>query len=276
MTEDIVDPPHFAGLIWNDLQATATERFWSLYNHANRDGQRALKAVGITVHKAESGWIVRFDPAVAGIIAAEDVIGTLELAEFAMGRDLSEHQRHVAQVQREEEVEARELKELKRQGARAKLVTRFGAVADPDLITAAQMEARTCWQQWHSFCVSKKRLLEFSAIDARISLSQAVWLTELVDQTAAKAEHVRDNLVASDAAVDWCDDEVVGAVESLCWHDMDQATEENGSGWSKADSSKGHWCHGMIRLGGPNRDIGIDAARAILGKYSRQLKKEAA
>ena len=146
-------------------------------------------------------------------------------------------------------------------------------MADADLIAAAQAEGRKTWQHWHSFCVNKRKLSEFSDIDARISLTQAVWLLDLVDQTTAKAATLRDNLTASDDAVDWPDDEVAAAVESLCWADHDQAREENGAGWSKADSSRGHWCAGMIRMGGANRGIGIEAARAVVGKYSKQLAK---
>jgi hypothetical protein len=204
------------------------------------------------------------------------VIEDLQLSLFAAQRKTSDAQAEAARRFREAEREQDEDRQLRADIARRKLICRFGSMADTDLITAAQAAGRACWQQWHSFCVNKKRLLEFTNVDARISMTQAAWLLDLVDQTTAKAEHLRDNLIASDNAVDWSDDDVTAAVESLCWHDSDQAREANGAGWSKADSSRGHWCHGMIKRGGADRSIGIDAARGIVGKYNRQLTKRAA
>nr|WP_295884160.1 hypothetical protein [uncultured Devosia sp.] len=271
MTQTPVTPSRFAGLAWDDLQAPATERFWTLYRYRTGEGKRTMALAGITARKTDDAWIVYFNPVVAGDKAA-DIVSTLELSVFAI-RPVPPHVLDVDRIRAEEQAKAREAKDLKRSNARNKLVDRFGTLADTDLIAAAQAQGRATWQQWHGFCVSKKRICEFSAIDARISLSQAAWLTELVDQTSAKAAHLRDNLTASNNAVEWSDDEVADAVESLCWHDMDQATEENGAGWSKADSSKGHWCSGMIRNGGADRSIGIDAARSVVGKYSRQLAK---
>jgi hypothetical protein len=275
MTQTPVTPPRFAGLVWADLQAPANERFWELYRYRAGEGKRTLALAGITARKFDDAWTVHYNPAAAGA-KATDITSTLELLVFAARRKtddaIAETARRNRQIQREQD----EDRELRTDIARRKLISHFGDLADPDLIAAAQAEGRKTWQQWHSFCVSKKRLLEFSGIDARISLSQAAWLLDLVDQTTAKAAHLRDNLTASDNAVDWTDDEVAAAAESLCWHDMHQATEENGAGWSKADSSKGHWCHGMIKRGGADRMIGIDAARAIIGKYARQLQKGAA
>ena len=272
MTQNPVTPPKFAGLVWTDLQAPATERFWELYRFRGGEGKRTLALAGITARKIDDAWIVVFDPTTAGDKAA-DTVSTLELLVFAARRKTDDAIAETARRNREVQREQDQDRELRADIARRKLVTRFGDQADADLIAAAQTEGRKTWQHWHSFCVSKRRMAEFTNAGARISLAQAVWLTELVDQTVAKAEHLRDNLVASDAAVDWPDDEVASAVESLCWHDMDQAREENGEGWSKADSSRGHWCNGMIRNGGADKMIGIDAARSLVGKYHRQLER---
>lgn len=271
MTQTPVTPPRFAGLAWDDSKAPATERFWTLYRYRAGEGKRTMGLAGITARKTNDAWIVYFNPVVAGDKAA-DIVSTLEVSVFAI-RPASPQVLDVERIRAEEESRVRGAKDMKRSNARRKLIDRFGDQADADLITAAQTEGRKIWQQWHSFCVGKKKLLEFSAMDARISLTQAAWLLDLIDQTSVKAAHLRDNLTASNNAVEWSDDEVADAVESLCWHDMDQATEENGAGWSKADSSKGHWCSGMIRNGGADRSIGIDAARRVVGKYSRQLAK---
>ncbi|QYO75617.1 hypothetical protein [Devosia salina] len=275
MTQTPVTPPPFAGLVWTDLQAPANERFWELYRFPGGEGKRTLGLAGITARKLEDAWTVSFNPTVAGDKAA-DIVSTLELLVFAARRKTDDAIAETARRNREMQREQDQDRELRADIARRKLVDHFGDQTDTDLISAAQAAGRACWQKWHNFCVNKRKMAEFTNVDARISLAQAVWLTELVDQTARKAEHLRDNLTASDNAVDWPDDQVVSAVESLCWADHDQAREENGEGWSKADSSKGHWCHGMIKSGGANRSIGIDAARAIVGKYSRQLEKGAA
>lgn len=271
MTQTPISPPPFAGLVWDHFQAPATERFWELYRYRAGEGKRTLALAGITARKIDDAWVVFFDPTIAGDKAA-DAVSTLELLVFAL-RPVSQHQLDVDRIRAEEQARVREAKDLQRSSARRKLIARFGELADADLITAAQAAGHACWEQWGSFCVGKKRLLEFSAVGARISLTQASWLLDLIDQTAAKAVHVRDNLAESDAAVDWPDDDVAAPVESMCWHDHDQAREENGEGWSKADSSRGRWCWGMIMNGGADRDIGIDAARSIVGKYSRQLKR---
>lgn len=276
MTEAL--PRNIAGLIFyrsgRGIESRASEGFWALWRH-NSD---ALRALGMRPSKRNEGsklehWIVTWSPGKVAADVVDQKVADLQLELFAAQRNTSEHEVVVAQRNREIQREQDADRELRTDIARGKLVERFGGLADTDLTAAAQAAGRACWQQWHSFCVSKRRLLEFSAVEARISLAQAVWLTELVDQTAVKAEHLRDNIKSSDDAVDWPDDDVAAAVEILCWSDHDQAREENGAGWSKAHSSKGHWCHGMIRNGGADRSIGIDAARSMVGKYSRQLQK---
>lgn len=276
MTEAL--PRNIAGLAFSrsgrGIESRASEGFWALWRH-NSD---ALRALGLRPSKRHEGsqaehWIVTWSPGKVAADVVDQRITDLQLALFASQRKTSESEAIAAQrtreVMREQDVD----REQRTESARRKLAARFGDLVDTDLIAAAQAQGRATWQQWHSFCVNKKRMLEFSAIEARISLAQAVWLTELVDQTAAKASHMRDNLSASDNAVDWLDDEVVAAVESLCRHDSDQAREGNGVGWSKAHSSRGHWCMGMIKNGGADRMIGIDAARALVGKYSKQLAR---
>lgn len=271
MTQTPVAPPRFAGLVWNDNQAPASDRFWSLYRYQANTGKITLARAGITASKVDGVWTVLFNPLVAGDKAA-DIVSTLELSVFAI-RPKSQYIIDADQVRAEEQAKVREEKDTKRAFARRVLVERFGDMADAELVAAAQAEGRKIWQQWHSFCVQKRRLLDFSATDARISLTQALWLMEIVDLTAKKAATQRETLVARDDAVDWSDAEVVRAVEFLTTHDSDQASVENGLGWSKADSSKGHWCAGMIRNGGADRSIGIDAARAVVGKYASQMQR---
>lgn len=280
MTEAL--PRNIAGLAFrrsgSGIESRASEGFWALWRH-NAD---ALRALGMRPSKRHEGsqaehWIVTWSPGKVAADVVDQRVTDLQLELFAAQRKTSDSEAIAAQrtreIMREQDVD----RELRTDIARNKLIERFGAMSDTDLILAAQAAGRSTWQQWHSFCVNKKRLLEFTNVDARISLTQAVWLLDLVDQTSAKAAHVRDNLVASDTAVDWPDEDVAAAVESLCRADHDQARVENGAGWSKAHSSKGHWCMGMIKNGGADRDIGIDAARALVGKYSRQLaKREAA
>lgn len=216
-----------------------------------------------------------WSPGKVAVDVVDQRITDLQLELFAAQRKTSESEVIAAQPKREIMREHDTDRELRTDIARGKLIEPFGTLADGDLIAAAQGEGRKCCQQWHAFCVNKKRLLEFSAIDARISLAQAVWLPELVDRTTAKALHVRENLIATDTAVDWSDDDVVSAVDVLTWADRDQAGEENGAGWSKADSSRGRWCARDDQNGAADRMIDIDSARSMVGKYSRQLKREA-
>lgn len=249
--------------------ATPGEQFWSVWRH----DRAAVVALGLRCKKDGDAWFVEDTLGIiddARLSVAED----LQLAAFAVGRDRSEHQRIVDQQARIDEDIRRREKEGKRDFTRGKLITRFGDQADTDLVAAAQREGMATLTQWGAFCVNKAKMHTFTAADAKISLVQAVWLTELVDQTTTKAETTRNNLKASDNAVDWSDDDVVSAVERLTWDDHDRAGIENGLGWSKADSSKGHWCWGMIKRGGADRMIGIDAARAIVGKYAGQLGRE--
>lgn len=273
-------PKNFAGLAFSVTgtgpEAIATEGFWSLWRH----DANALRALGFRPKKRNEGskaeyWIVTWAAGKIAVDVVDRAVQDLQLALFAAQRNSSDHVAEVARRNREITREQDADRELRVDAARVRLVERFGDLADTDLVASAQSSGRACWQQWRSFCVSKKRLLELSAVDARISVVQAAWLIDLVYQTTVKAECVRENLKAGDNEVDWPDADVVRAVESLCWSDTDQAREENGQGWSKADTSKGHWCAGMIKMGGANRSIGIDAARAIVGKYSRQLGRAA-
>lgn len=182
---------------------------------------------------------------------------------------------HVQAAARQREIDDERAKdrELSNAAARRTLAKRFGDLADTELAAAAKKLGSECWTRWGAFCVNKKRICDFTGVDVVLSLRQAVWLCELVDRTEQKSEQVRENLKASDADVDWSDDEVGRAVETLTWADHDRATSENGLGWSKADSSRGHWCNAMIRAGGTDKMIGIDAARAIVGKYRNQLAR---
>ena len=268
----------FAGLRFvghdDGVRSDASEGFWALWRH-DRDEMRRLgfRVTKLKVDWQTEKWVVYIDIGKLPMDLVMSGVEDLQLALFAAQRKSADSEAETArrnrEVQREQDLDRENRIDI----AHSKLISRYGNLADPELIASAQASGRECWQQWRSFCVSKKRFVEFSAIDARISLAQAAWLLDLVDQTEAKATHVRDNLTASGTEVDVPDDEVVAAVESLCWSDSDQATEENGAGWSKAHSSKGHWCHGMIKSGGANRDIGIDAARNIVGKYTKQLAR---
>lgn len=274
MTQTTVTPPNFAGLVWLDLRAPATERFWELYRYRAGEGKRTLALAGITARKVDDAWTVSFNPTTAGD-KATNIISYLELLDFAARRKTDDAIAETARRNREIQREQDEDRELRADIARDKLTSRFGEKSDADLAAAAQAAGRACWSQWHNFCVQKRKFIAFIG-EVPITLGQAVWLMDLVDQTEAKAAKTRDNLVSSEAAVDWSDEEVARAVETLTVHDSDQASEENGFGWSKADSSRGHWCMGMIRLGGADHNIGIDAARSIVGKYARQLKRETA
>ena len=268
--------PPFAGHIWKNNRASATPAFWSLYDHADRAGARALNTVGNTIVKNEGPWTVHFDPAAAAPNAVRDAITEIELAAFAHGLKSSDRDREQQKTMSADEIQREETKAYRRDVARRKLAKRFGDVSDADLVSVAKSVGMACLAQWGAFCVNKRKMHEFTSVHP-VSLVQAAWLLELVDQTTAKAVSVRENLKAGVQDVDWPDDEVARAVADLTFEDSDRAGEANGRGWSKADSSRGHWCAGMVRNGGADRDIGIDAARSMVGKYGRQLgKREAA
>ncbi|GLQ53620.1 hypothetical protein [Devosia nitrariae] len=269
---DFVAPPSFADLIWDEFRAPATDRFWALYNHGDRAGQRALASVGIYARKDDRRqWFVFFSPGKVDPVVVTDTITQIELDVFAAGLRTSDRAREQQQAINDEDLERREMRDRRRNIARVKLTARYGEMTDGELIAEAKREGRNLLREWGAFCVNSKRMWSFTTIDAPLSLLQAVWLTELVDRTRDKVAAARENIVAKGNAVDWHDDQIVLAVEFLTDDDMDRASSENGVGWSKADSSRGHWCRGMIRRGGADRDIGIDAARQILRKYEKQL-----
>lgn len=272
MTQISVAPPAFASLVWDECQAKPTERFWSLYHHNNQAGRRAMESVGIFARKENwKGWTVYFSPAGIDPDVIFNTISQLELDGFAAGLKVSDSQRSQQQAVDKEERQRREERDRRREQARAKLIDRFGSMTDGELIAAAKKEAGHELFLWSAFCVNSKRMWSFANPGTPLSLIQAIWLTELVDRTRQKVNDARENIVAKPDAVDWSDADVVRAVETLTEDDMDRASSENGIGWSKADSSRGHWCRGMIRRGGADRMIGIDAARQILRKYEKQL-----
>jgi hypothetical protein len=269
MTE-IVAPPAFAGLVWDELSAPATDQFWALYNHKDRSGAQALRAIGIVARKEGKNWFVFWVPEKAAADVVVDTISQLELDAFAAMIKTSDAARAQQQAVSEDQRQHREMRDRKRQRARETLTARYGAMTDGELVDAAQREARRLYYEWGAFCTNSKKIYSFVAT-GQISLIQAVWLTELVDSTKEKVAAARETIVAKEDAVEWSDEEVILAVERLTEDDRDRAGVENGVGWSKADTSRGHWCWGMIRRGGADRDIGIDAARQILSKYAKQL-----
>lgn len=254
---------------WWEASIAPDPDFWDVYIPSSR----ALFAVGFSRHLVEEygerRWFVRFDPTKATPDAVAAAV-TAAREKYRVTQLSKSEQQLIAEEADRKRREAWEAGRPAREEAERK---RQEEVAARRLAqqTAAHDQAAECLRRWGELCHQKARLREL----AEMPIAD-LWYPEFkeIGQLVAKTElKVRARRVAAEnddaPGVSWPEHIVVAAVEHLTYVDDDHAEVANNRGWSRADSSVGHWCAG--ELTGGDRELALRAARRLVGKYRVQL-----
>lgn len=133
-----------------------------------------------------------------------------------------------------------------------------------------QLLAIATLKKYGEFTPAKTRLREFATAEI-LDYWEMDEVRKLIAAADKKAAKMLDGVRTEPAGygVDWRDAEVVAAVVYFTAVDADMAEIRNRSGWSRAHTSAGHWCHANLET---NRTEALKKAREILVSYSVQLR----
>lgn len=155
------------------------------------------------------------------------------------------------------------------------MIARRQAAAAQAKVDAIRL-GKDCLKRWGEFTVQKAWLRQLTAKPAEDLYSPDVdQIRQLVRETEEKAAHrlfAMRKAPPATQCIDWSDEYVAACVTYLTGLDHDRASDQNREGWSKSDSSTGHMIHAVLRGGNvDDQPAVLNAARALLGKYHRQL-----
>jgi hypothetical protein len=256
-------PPDFLSMTWREdgyrgfSAVMPLPDYWPIHN-AERD---ELRAAGITCGTDGHGtWHVYYNPKYDKT-DAHQLCPQLETAYAAK-----------IQEARDKVAAAEQADERRREDARRDHEEWLEGNAD--MIQRTVERARALQYSYRDSVKDKVKLAAALSLPiTRRSLTDIHELTVAAEKKIA-ANNVRYGEKYADAAggVDWADDVVVRAVETLTGLDDDYAEERNGIGWSAGHSSAGHWCHGALQ-DERYRTNALKLARVLVASYIDQLSR---
>lgn len=267
-TATIMKPPAICGLELEydsgGYAGAPTEEFWGWYNQCRVE----MKHLGFGVRKDDDGaWHVLWCEKWVRTGAIDETVGKVRAAvereqqvrKAQNDRLLAEAARRKADTERRYETEQR-MAEQDRAWVEATQATR---------VEAARATALANLTRWGEAVVKGRRLVELLDID-RLRLAELVEIESLNKLTTKKVEEreAKARSLTAGVGVDWSADTVVAGIKALTQADQDRAQHRNDIGWSKADSSNGHFCYGMLE---EDRELAVKMGRSIIGPYARQL-----
>lgn len=234
-------------------KAPATDSFWRLY----RVGKGHLYDIGIRCTMEDRDWIVIYTPGKATPEEIERVL--LKVDDEAFMKD--------AAVQRERD----RIAEEKRQKDEEKRREYQGWLAcHSDEMKALQAEAKELLAKYKQAC-SKAQELPFLIEHYPLSRWDFWSLRRAVEETRQKIARF-DNFEGFSRRckyADWPHENIAAGIRHLTEADSDNAELQNGRGWSKADTSAGHYLNALLAT---HYDDAVERARYIIGAYEKQLK----
>lgn len=235
-------------------KAPATDAFWRLY----RVGKGHLYDVGIRCTMEDRDWVAIYTPGKATPEEIERVL--LKVDDAAMMEE--------AAIQRERDRIAEE-KRLKDEEKRREYQAWLADNAEE--MKALQAEAKELLAKYKQACaqaasmpgwINNYPLSQWSYFDLR----------RAVDATRKKITKF-DNFEGFSRRckfADWPHEKIAAGVRHLTAADGDNAELQNDRGWSKADTSAGHYLNALLAT---HYDDAVERARYIIGAYEKQLRK---
>lgn len=242
--------------------APATDSFWRLY----RVGKGDLYDIGIRCTREGSEWLAVYTPGKATPEQIERVL--VKVDDEAVMND--------AAIAREREriAEEKRLKAEQKERDDQEWVRRADArhLENKDYVIGVMAEGRALLSKWKAFVVKPDRMRELTAPEwlDRLEFNE---LERLINRTRTKESEYLSGYSFRRRGLDpvpWPDDVVARSVRFLTACDNDQAALANDAGWSKSDTSAGHFCCVLLDT---DFDLAVKKARRFVGRYEGQLRK---